>query len=376
MTGPASRLLAHCRAALVVAGGLLAWCAAPSEAQSRRRARAAASSAVAAPRADSAPKLPGIRAGALVRPDTVTVGDPFTLTISLEVPSDATVSWPSITDTSAAVSMRAAPTVSRQVQGGIRSETAQYAMAAWDVGELAMGLPDISVRLASGVVAVPMRDARIIVRTVLPLDTALHVPKPARPLFPRSVPWWELWWPAAVAVAALTLLWWLWRRRRHRVLRKDVATRSAFESAMDDFERLRRLALADVGERGRAVALAVEILRTYLAARIVAASMSRTSDEVLGAVALDRRVPNGRLSALLAESDAIKFAQRTVTTVRSVELQTEAKSIVEVIERAEQARRQAEDDARKAAERTERDERAAEEDAARRRSRRPKAGAA
>ena len=333
-------------------------------------------SAISAPRADSAPKLPAIRAGALVRPDTVTVGDPFTLTISLEVPSDATVSWPSITDTSAAVSMRAAPTVSRQVQGGIRSETAQYAMAAWDVGELAMGLPDISVRLASGVVAVPIRDARIIVRTVLPLDTALHVPKPARPLFPRSVPWWELWWPAAVAVAALTLLWWLWRRRRHRVLRKDVATRSAFESAMDDFERLRRLALADVGERGRAVALAVEILRTYLAARIVAASMSRTSDEVLGAVALDRRVPNGRLSALLAESDAIKFAQRTVTTVRSVELQTEAKSIVEVIERAEQARRQAEDDARKAAERTEHDERAAEEDAARRRSRRPKAGAA
>lgn len=375
MNGPVSRLLARWAATLVVAGGLLAWCAAPSEAQSRRRARAATSAAVAAPRADSAPKLPAIRAGALVRPDTVTVGDPFTLTISLEVPSDATVSWPSITDTSAAVSMRAAPTVSRQVQGGIRSETAQYAMAAWDVGELPMGLPDVTVRLASGVVAVPIRDARIIVRTVLPLDTALHVPKPARPLFPRSVPWWELWWPAAVAVAALTLLWWLWRRRRHRVLRKDVATRSVFESAMDDFERLRRLALADVGERGRAVALAVEILRTYLAARIGAALMSRTSDEVLDAVALDCRVPRDRLSALLAESDAIKFAQRTVTTVRSVELQAEAKSIVEVIERAEQARRQAEDDARKAAERTEHEERAAEEDAARRRSRRPKAGA-
>ena len=376
MNGPVSRLLARWPATLVVAGGLLAWCAAPSEAQSRRRARAATSSAVAAPRADSAPKLPAIRAGALVRPDTVTVGDPFTLTISLEVPSDATVSWPSITDTSAAVSMRAAPTVSRQVQGGIRSETAQYAMAAWDVGELPMGLPDVTVRLASGVVAVPIRDARIIVRTVLPLDTALHVPKPARPLFPRSVPWWELWWPVAVAVAALTLLWWLWRRRRPRVLRKDVASRSVFESAMDDFERLRRLALADVGERGRAVALAVEILRTYLAARIGAALMSRTSDEVLDAVALDRRVPRDRLSALLAESDAIKFAQRTVTTVRSVELQAEAKSIVEVIERAEQARRQAEDDARKAAERTEHEERAAEEDAARRRSRRPKAGAA
>ena len=104
--------------------------------------------------------------------------------------------------------------------------------------------------------------------------------------------------------------------------------------------------------------------------------MSRTSDEVLDAVALDRRVPRDRLSALLAESDAIKFAQRTVTTVRSVELQAEAKSIVEVIERAEQARRQAEDDARKAAERTEHEERAAEEDAARRQSRRPKAGAA
>jgi hypothetical protein len=202
------------------------------------------------------------------------------------------------------------------------------------------------------------------------------VPKPARPLFPRVVPWWEMWWPAAAVVATLALLWWLWRKGRRRVVRKTVANVDVFANAMHDFDRLQRLALADVGECGRAVALALEIVRSYLSARVTGAALSRTSVELLATIGADRRVPRERLTALLTEADAIKFAQQTVTSVRARELQDEAKSIVEVVEQAEQARRKADEDARTAAARAAADERKDEEDAARRRSRRPKAGAA
>ncbi len=317
-----------------------------------------------------------IRAGSIVRPDTVSVGDPFALLVTIEVPIDATVQWPSIGDTAAMVAMRVPARVTSEVAGTLRRERAEYALAAWNVGVLPIGLPDVTVRTSSGVVTVPLRDARVVVKSVLPGDTALHVPKPARDLFPRVVPWWEAWWPAAVAVAALGLLWWFWRRRRHRVVPRVVVTLDVFARAMHDFERLHRLALADVGERGRAVALSVEILRTYITARVGATALSQTSPELLSAVAGDARVPHDRLASLLTDADSIKFAHDLVSNARARALQEEARSIVEFVEAREKGRRKAEDDARRDAERLATAQAKEAEERARRKVRRPKAGAA
>ena len=317
-----------------------------------------------------------IRAGTVVRPDTVAIGDPFTLRVTIEVPAAATIEWPSITDTAATVSMRAAPRVSVESRGAVRRETADYVLAAWNIGSLPIGLPDVSVRLPDGVTAVPLTDARIVVQTVLPADTSLHVPKPARELFMRPVPWWELWWPVAAIAGAFALLWWLLRRRRRRrvaaVVRPPV---DVFVRAMQDFERLHRLALVDVGERGRAVALAVEVMRTYMAARIPSAVLSLTSTELVHAVREDGRVPHDRVATLLFDADQIKFAHESITTAHAGALQQEARAIVEAVEAAEQARRQALQAAARDAEQHRAAERRAEEDRARRASRRPKAGA-
>jgi hypothetical protein len=317
-----------------------------------------------------------IRAGTLVRPDTVAIGDPFTLRVTIEVPAAATIEWPSITDTAATVSMRAAPRVSIETVGATRRETADYTLAAWNIGTLPIGLPDVSVRLADGVTAVPLTDARIVVQTVLPADTSLHVPKPARELFTRAVPWWELWWPVAAIAGAFAVLWWLLRRRRRRRVTAVVrAPVDIFVRAMQDFERLHRLALVDVGERGRAVALAVEVLRTYMAARIPSAVLSLTSTELVDAVRDDVRVPQDRVATLLFDADRIKFAHESITTAQADALQHEARAIVEAVEAAEQARQQAMQAAAREAEHRRAAERKAEEDRARRASRRPKAGA-
>ncbi|MEQ1693347.1 MAG: hypothetical protein ABMA00_18795, partial [Gemmatimonas sp.] len=82
---------------------------------------------------------------------------------------------------------------------------------------------------------------------------------------------------------------------------------------------------------------------------------------------------------LLADADAIKFAHHAVSTVRARTLHDEARALVQDIEAAEQEQRKRDAAAKQAADRSDKDiERAARraaEDDARRRARRPKAGA-
>ncbi len=366
----ASTLLAR-RCALAMAS---VWALAGIAAGAQPPARAA-EPATSLPAESPQRSAPTLRAGFVVRPDTVTVGDPFTLVVSIEVPNGATVQWPSITDSTATVAMRAPSRVTSEVLGDVRRETAEYALAAWNVGILPIGLADASVRLTSGVVLVPLRTARIVVQTVLPGDTSLHVPKPARAPFPLVVPWWEQWWPALLVAGALAALWWTWRRwRRRRAPAVASTPLDVFARAMHDFERLEKLALVDAGERGRAAALAVEVARTYLAARNPEATLAHTSDGLLLAIANDPRIPHDRLASLLHDVDRIKFAHDGVSALRADALQQEARGVVQMVESAERARQQATQDALRDAEQAERSQRTADDDRSRRAARRATKG--
>jgi len=328
-----------------------------------------------APTVDSSLIPPAIRAGTLVRPETVSVGDPFVFVVSVIVPTGARIEWPSITDTAAVVAMREPVRVTSETKGPARTETATYSLAPWDVGALPIGLPDAIVHVGDKALRVPMTAARVVVKTVLSGDTTLLVPKPAKTLFPRLLPWWKRWWPALAIIAALALLWWIWSRRKRGSAASSRSAPDAYARAVHDFERLERLALVDAGEGGRFVALAVEILRTYLSARVPNAALSRTTSELVVMMADDIRVPIATLLMLLEESDAIKFARRSVTPVRARALAADARAIVEQIELAERARIAAEQARLRDEERAQRDAAKASEDEARRQSRRPKSGA-
>jgi len=317
-----------------------------------------------------------LKAGTLVRPDTVSVGDPFAFVVSVQVPGDARVEWPTITDSSAVVVMREPTRVRSSIKDGERVETATYELAAWDVGILPLKVPDAIVRYADKVERVPLSAARIVVKSVLPGDTTLHTPKPAKALFPRVLPWWQRWWPAIAVLVALLLLWWLYKRRRHSTTARVRDAMDPYQRAVHDFERIERLALVPAGERGRYVALAMEILRTYLSARIPEASLSRTTQELAVIVADDPRIPLDVLVGLSAEVDGIKYARLDVSAQRARDLAGDARTVVDRIERAEQARLAEIEAARLAKARAERAAAAALEDEARRRSRRAKSGAA
>ena len=317
-----------------------------------------------------------VKAGFLVRPDTVEVGDPFTLIVTVVVPEGARIEWPTLDDTTAMVVSRAPTKVTPEsMRAGGRTERAEYALAAWNVGALPIGLKDAVVRYGSTTLKVPLNDASVFVKSVLPGDSSMHKPKPPRDLFPRVVPWWQRWWPALVLLAALALLWWLRKRRRTRAGDNTLAALDPYARAVHEFERLERLALADAGERGRYVALAIDVVRSYLARRNPLAVLSLTSAELIGAIDDDERVPRDRLISLMADGDGIKFARRVVSGTRARELAAAARAVVDHIDTAERARRAAEDAARAAAAKAERDAKQTDEDEARRKSRRPKAGA-
>lgn len=344
-----------------------------------------ATSPVDATAQGTAPVSPGVltpsngsrvKAGLLVRPDTVEVGDPFVVIVTVVVPEGARVEWPTLDDSTAAVVSRAPTKVTQEsLRSGGRSERAEYAVAAWDVGALPIGLKAAVVRFRSTTLDVPLSNATVFVKSVLPGDSTLHKPKPPRDLFPRVIPWWQQWWPVLLILAALALLWWLHKRRQTSRSVAPGFTVDPYARAVHDFERLDRLALVDAGERGRYVALAIDVVRTYLARRNPRAVLSLTSAELMGAVESDDRVPHDRLQSLLADGDGIKFARRVVSGARAREMVAEARAIVEHVEAAERARRAAEDAQRLAAAQAVRDAKQREEDDARRASRRAKAGA-
>lgn len=281
-----------------------------------------------------------IKAGVTVTPDTVLVGDPFRITVGIRAPLGATIEFPRTTDSTAAVQSLDPVAVRTSADSTAVEQYADYRVAAWNVGEQPITLEYAIVRLNGIERRVPIAGYKVFVKSVLPQDSTERVPKPPRAIYSRTVfPWW-LWALAAAAIAALGLLfWWWWRRRRRGA--PDVIV-DPYERAVAEFKRIDALGLVDVGERGRHVALTVEVLRDYLAARYIQANLALTSTELSRSVRELPTVPAERLTRLLTEADLIKFARRPVSGERAREIGVEARAIVDDEHRASQPQPQQE----------------------------------
>jgi hypothetical protein len=278
------------------------------------------------------PAAIAVQMGFSVEPDTVTVGDPFRLTVRIHAPRGASIEFPAGPDSGAAVEALD-PRQERQGPDSTALDvTAAWRLAAWDTGDLPLRIHDIVVRLDGRERRIPLGALTVHVKSVLPADTAQRVPKPQRALFEFGLPWWYWLLAALAAIALIGLFWWWWHRRRKR--RRDEVD-DPFADAETEFERIERLGLVEAGERGRYVALMVEVLRMYLSRRMPEAHPSLTTNELLIAVRENRLVPVNRLALVLADADLVKFARRTTSAERSRELGAEARGIVGAIHAAE-----------------------------------------
>ena len=158
-----------------------------------------------AQRAPAAAQQPAVavQMGYTVEPDTVTVGDPFRLIVRVRAPLGASVEFPAAPDSGAAVEALDP----RQEQQGPDSTslevTAGWRLAAWDTGDQLLRLGDIVVRADGRERRIPLSALKVVVRSVLPADSALRIPKPQRALFEFGRPWWH--WLLAI-LAAISII--------------------------------------------------------------------------------------------------------------------------------------------------------------------------
>lgn len=266
-----------------------------------------------------------VQAAVGVEPDTVRIGDPFLVEVGIRAPLGATIAFPPAPDSTGAVQGLDPVRVETRPDSGGLVQWGYYRVAAWDIGEQTISLGEVVVTVGGRSRRISLAGHKVFVASVLPADTTLRVPKPARPLYEFTAPLWWLWAALAALALLLFLLWWWWRRRKRN---RPIVVPDPFARAEREFARIEALRLIEAGERGRYVTLVVEVLRDYLAARYPRAPLSHTSTELLAAVRNERAVPNERLMRILNEADLIKFARRPVTTDRARELGREARAIV------------------------------------------------
>lgn len=274
-----------------------------------------------------------VQRAVVVQPETVTVGQPFRVVVRVRAPRGADIGFPDAPDSAGAVEALDPVQITTSSDSTTTDQSAIYRVAAWDVGDLPIRLGTVRVAFGRVVQEVPLGDASVFVASVLPADTTLHVPKPARDVLTVPLPWW-LWLLLALAVAAIiALLWWWWRRRRRLKL---IAAADPYDEALAAFHRVEKLGLLAAGERGRYVALMVEVLREFLERIDTRAELALTTGELLSAIVDAPTIPSNRLAALLVEADLIKFARRPVTAAHAAHLGNEARQIVEHVHAAQQ----------------------------------------
>ena len=271
-----------------------------------------------------------VQAGVSISKDTVTVGEPFEVRIRVRAPADARITFPENPDTSGTVQARDPRTIVTADSIQSLDQTATYRLAAWDVGMQPVRIGNVTVATPTATGEnerpVTLASVQVFVRTVLPADSAQRIPKPARALWEiPAFPWWIL--AAVLAAIAIGLGIWWWLRRRRRPKPKIAV--DPYVRAQKEFTRLEAMGLIDAGERTRFVALVVEVLRDYLAARYPEASLALTSREAVAVMRRHPYVSTEHLSRLLHEADLAKFAAFALSEDRARSLARDARTIVD-----------------------------------------------
>ena len=281
-----------------------------------------------APKTQATPVELPVQMGFRVSPDTVLIGQPFNLFIKVLAPRGVRFEFPAGPDTTTLsgilpIELRGEKIVSMLGDTAV----ALYHLTAWEVGTRPLRLADVRVTFEGRERRLTLGGASIFVRSVLPADTSLRVPKPARPLIVLPVINWLLWLGVLAAAIAAVLLWWAWRRWRNR----PKPPIDPYARAQQEFARIEARRLLEDGQYAEYFAAMVDVTREYLAARVPGIRRSDTTTEIL-------RVMNPgagaetELPRLLEQADLVKFARADTTLEEAREAGRILRSVVDQVE--------------------------------------------
>jgi hypothetical protein len=273
-----------------------------------------------------------VQLGVTVSADTVTVGERFIAVLRVRAPEGATVDFPTTVDSAADSSLTGMeligkPAIQTLPGAGALNMSAAYRLAAWDVGLQRLALDDIVVHYIGQTGYVSVADRGVFVKSVLPEDSALRVPKPLRPAI-EVLPFnWLPWLIALAALVAAGIAWriWIWYRNRRS------APVDPFTAAQREFDRIEAMKLIDSGEARRHAALMSDVMREYLAARVPEIERSHTSSELLAAGARVHSAAK-QLGELLWRADLVKFANADISAPEAAQLGKSAREVVQTVE--------------------------------------------
>jgi hypothetical protein len=269
-----------------------------------------------------------VQMGFRVSPDTVRIGEPFSLFVKVLAPKGVRFEFPAGPDTAIQNGVRPIELRGEKIVTMLGdTAVALYRLVAWDIGTQPLRVPDVRVTYEGQERRPSLAGASIFVKSVLPADTSLRVPKPARPLIVLPVINWLKWLALLAALVALALAFWAWRRYRNR----PKPPIDPYVRAQQEFARIEARRLIETGAPGEHVAAMVDVGREYLASRVPGVRRSNTSSELL------RRMQSldgveGELPHLLNRADLVKFARAVITGEDASRAGALVKAIVDHVE--------------------------------------------
>ncbi len=269
-----------------------------------------------------------VQMGYRISPDTVLIGQPFKLFIKVHAPAGVRFEFPAGPDTATQNGLRPIELRGEKLVTMLAdTAVALYTLVAWDVGVQPLRFPDVRVTLEGQERRPSLATASVFVKSVLPADTALRVPRPARLLIVLPVFNWLLWLLLLAAAIVGVFLWWAWRRYRNR----PKAPVDPYAHAQREFARIEQQRLLEEGRYGDYYAAMVDVAREYLAARVPGVRRSDTSSELLRTMQPRDGVEAG-LPRLLERGDLVKFARADVPVDEARQAGLGLRSVVDHVE--------------------------------------------
>ena len=269
-----------------------------------------------------------VQMGYRVSPDTVLIGQPFDFFVKVLAPKGVRFEFPAGPDTTTQNGIRPIEIRGEKLVSMLGdTAVALYHLVAWDIGTQPLRFPEVRVTFEGEERRPPLGGASIFVKSVLPADTSLRVPKPPRPLI--VLPVFNWWLVAALLAAAIlaVLLWWAWRRYRNR----PKAPVDPYERAQREFASIDQLRLLEDGRPAEYFARMVDVARKYLAARVPGVRRSDTTSELLLSMQ-PRDGVEAELPRLLDVADFVKFARADMSRDEAGEGGRVIRAIVDHVE--------------------------------------------
>jgi len=269
-----------------------------------------------------------VEMGYRVSPDTVLIGQPFNFFIKVLAPKGVRFEFPAGPDTVTQNGVRPIELRGEKVVAMLGdTAVALYRLVAWDIGTQPLRFSDVRVTFGGQERRPALGGASVFVKSVLPADTSLRVPKPARPLIVLPVFNWLLWLALLAAAIVAGMLWWAWRRYRNR----PKPPVDPYVRAQQEFARIEARRLLEDGRTDEYFAAMVNVTRDYLAARVPGVRRSDTTSELLRTMQ-PRDGVETQLPELLERADLVKFARAKISLEEARKAGLALRAIVDHVE--------------------------------------------